>query len=231
MTKDVFAKLSLRHPKNFEQARSNMIKQQIRTWDVLNDQILALFYKVHREDFVPKAYRELAFADISIPLPNNQAMMPPKEEARILQDLHISHQDKILVIGAESGFLIALLSRLGSEIYFVCDDLDIFENVKQKVSDHKLSNVIMIIGSIHQGWQDNIPFDVMVLTGSLPTIPEELKDALALQGRLFVVVGPSPVMEAMIVQRLSEDIWREDKIFETNRPRMLGVKDSDAFVF
>lgn len=231
MTKDVFTQPSLHHPKNFELARSNMIKQQIRTWDVLDDKILSLFYKVHREDFVPKAYRELAFADISIPLSDNQSIMPPKEEARILQELSIENQDKILLIGVESGYLVSLLSHLGREVNYVCDDLDVFENVRQKVAEHKLHNVRMIIGTFHHGWQEILPFNVIVLTASLPVIPEELKNALTINGRLYIVVGKSPSMEAMIVKRLSEDTWSEDKIFETYRPRFLDTSESDTFVF
>lgn len=231
MTKDVFSKLSLRDPKNFGQARTNMLKQQIRAWDVLDDKILALFYKVPREDYVPKKFRELAFADIAIPLGHGQSMMPPKEEARILQDLNIKNTDKALILGADSGYLITLLSRLASKVVYVNDDLDFYEHVKEKVNVEKLPNITMKMGSVNHGWQDMLPFDVILLTGSLPQIPEDLKNALTVGGRLFVVVGKSPAMEAMIITRLAEHTWNENKIFETDRPRMLDVKEPDSFVF
>lgn len=231
MTKDVFAKLSLRNPKNFVVARTNMMKQQIRTWDVLDNKILELFYKVQREDYVPPAYKELAFADIAIPLGHGQSMMPPKEEARILQELHIQPDDKVLVLGIESGYLLNLLSRLARAVYYVNDDVDCFEEVKEKITAKKLPNVEMMTGSLNYGWQHLLPFDVILLTGSLPAIPEELKNALTFNGRLFLVVGQAPIMEAMFIKRLSENIWSENKLFETMRPRMLDVPDHENFHF
>lgn len=231
MTKDVFAKLSLRNPKNFVVARTNMMKQQIRTWDVFDNKILELFYKVQREDYVPPAYKELAFADIAIPLGHGQSMMPPKEEARILQGLHIHPNDKVLVLGIESGYLLNLLSRLAREVYYVNDDVDSFEEVKEKITAKKLPNVTLMRGSLNYGWQHLLPFNVILLTGSLPAIPEELRNAITFGGRLFVVVGQSPVMEAMLIKRLSENSWSEIKLFETVRPRMLDVKDYDNFHF
>jgi protein-L-isoaspartate(D-aspartate) O-methyltransferase len=231
MTKDVFAKLSLHNPKNFVVARTNMMKQQIRTWDVLDDKILALFYKVHREDYVPKKFRKLAYADTCIPLGHGLSMMTPKEEARILQDLQIKNEDKALILGADSGYLIALLSRLAREVLYVNNDLDFFDEVKEKITAEKLPNVKMKMGGINYGWQDSIPFDVILLTGSVPTVPEDLKNALTLQGRLFSVVGKPPAMEAILMTRLSETTWDENKLFETDRPRMLDIKEPDTFVF
>lgn len=231
MTKDVFSQLSLRDPKNHEEARINMLKQQIRTWDVLDDRILALFYKVHREDFVPAEYKPFALADINIPLSHGQTMMTPKEEARALQELSIKEEDKILLMGIDSGYLLTLLSRLGAKVVYVNNDLPSFEDIVQKVTLHKLPNVTTLIGNLHQGWQDLLPFDVILLTGSLPTIPNELKEALSLNGRLFMVVGKVPVMEAMLVTRMTKNTWQETKIFETCRPRMLDVKDLNVFEF
>ncbi len=231
MTKDVFAQLSLRNPKNFAAARTNMMKQQIRTWDVFDKQILELFFKVPREDYVPVAFKELAYADISIPLGHGQSMMPPKEEARILQQLKITPKDKVLVLGIDSGYLINLLSRLARTVHYVADDLEFFEDAKQKISAQKLPNVFMATGSINHGWQQQIPYDVILLTGSLPSIPDELRNAITINGRLFLVVGNLPIMEAVFIHRTSKDTWSEIKLYETDRPRMLDVQDFDKFQF
>lgn len=231
MTKDVFTSKSLRNPKNFALARTNMLKQQIRTWDVLDQSILTLFDHVHREDYVPSEYKELALSEVSIPIGHGQTLMTPKEEARILQELAIKSKDKVLILGYDSGYLINLSSRLAGVVYYVNDDMESFEHTKDKIASHKLPNVNMMIGSINYGWQQLIPFDVILLTGSLPTVPDELKMALTLNGRLFVVVGNAPIMEATLVTRIFEYTWSERKLFETIRPRLLDVKENEGFKF
>lgn len=231
MTKDVFAQLSLRNPKNFVIARTNMMKQQIRTWDVFDKKILELFFKVPRDEYVPPAFKELAYADMAIPLGHGQSMMPPKEEARVLQQLNITPEDKVLVLGIDSGYLVNLLSRLAGTVHYVADDLEFFEEAKQKISAQKLPNVFMATGSINHGWQQSIPYDVIVLTGSLPNIPDELRNALTVKGRLFLVVGDLPIMEAIFIQRTTKNTWKEIKLYETDRPRMLDVQDFDKFQF
>lgn len=231
MTQDVFVKFTLNGSKEFEQARINMLKQQIRTWDVLDTSILKLFYSVPRENFVPEKYKSLAFADMNIPLAHGQSMMTPKEEARILQDLHIHSHERILVLGTDSGYLVTLLSKLGQHVYFIDNDLEAMERTKNAIVSNGAIHCTPLIGNLHHGWQDISPFDVIILTGSLPSIPDFLKNALTIKGRLFVVVGKAPVMEAMIITRLSENVWSEIKIFETLRPRMREVKEPDSFVF
>jgi protein-L-isoaspartate(D-aspartate) O-methyltransferase len=231
MTQDNFLQLSLDSPMNYEKARTNMLKQQIRTWDVLDDKILSLFYAIPREDFVPPSFKPLAFADIFIPLAHGQKMMSPKEEGRILQELKITPNDKVLVLGMDSGFLVTLLAKLAKQVYYIDNDIESSEKVKNKCIQYHLTNVICSIGNIHQGWQDVYPFEVIVLTGSLPWVPETLKQALVLQGRLFVVVGNLPIMEATIITRLSENTWKERKLFETVRPRLLDTKENNSFKF
>lgn len=231
MTQDVLGKLSSDSLIDCKQARTNMLKQQIRTWDVFDEKILALFASVPRQDFVPAKYKSLAFADISIPLSRGQSMMTPKEEARVLQELRIKHQDKMLMLGMDSGFLVTLLAKLGDHLYYIDNELDSFENLKNKIQAGHLNNVTMAIGNVHSGWQDVAPFDVIVLTGSLPSIPEILKNALSIHGRLFVVRGIPPVMEATIITRLSEHAWDERRLFETDRPRMLDAKEPETFIF
>lgn len=231
MEQDVFAQMQLNDHEDYEQARINMLKQQIRPWDVTDEKILKLFYKTPRQDFVPKAYRSLAFADLAIPLSHGQSMMTPKEEAKVLQELHIKEHDKIMVLGIDSGYMVAQLASLGKQVYYIDNDLDTFETVKQRLTEHHIQNVTGLIGSLNYGWQDIYPFDVIFLTGSLPTIPETLKNALSIKGRLFVTAGDEPAMEAMLIHRLSEHTWSERKLFETVRPRMLDVKEPSQFVF
>lgn len=232
MTKDVFAKLILRGQKTYERARVNMIKQQIRTWEVFDDNILLLCYTVPREDFVPPKYKSFAFADISIPLGHyNQSMMTPKEEARVLQELHIQPGQKILVLGADSGYLLTLLANLGKQVFYFDNDIELFEQVKAKLAEHHVENVMTNIGSLQRGWQEFSPFDIVVITGSLPETPDFLKTALTIEGKLFVVVGELPIMEAMIITRLTDRSWGETKLFETVRPRMMDVKEPNTFRF
>lgn len=215
----------------FKRARTNMLKQQIRTWDVLDETILSLFDSCARENYVPPAYDLLAYADINIPLAHGQSMMQPKEEARILQALAIKPEEKIAVFGADSGFLLTLLAKLGKHVYYIDYNLDSFEAVKNKLLTYPIPNITLNVGNQQHGWQDFSPFDAVILTGSLPSIPENLKQALALNGRLAVVVGDSPAMEAMLVTRIQEYTWKETKIFETIRPRMQDAKETEKFHF
>jgi protein-L-isoaspartate(D-aspartate) O-methyltransferase len=231
MIKDPFAQLILRSTEPNQLARTNMLKQQIRAWDVFNDKILALFYVVPREEFVPPAYKSLAFADIAIPLSHGQAMMTPKEEGRVLQELTIAKEDKILVLGMDSGFLLVLLSLLAGQVIYVDSHLDAQSEIKNKLAKFEVTNVTCLDGSLQQGWQDLAPFDVMILTGSAPFIPEHLKHALKLHGRLYVVIGHLPVMEATIITRSAEEAWTERKLFETERPRLSEVEDTHTFEF
>jgi protein-L-isoaspartate(D-aspartate) O-methyltransferase len=216
---------------DFDEARNNMLKQQIHTWDVLDSRILHLFTVIPREDFVPPRYKELAFADMAIPLWNDQTMMTPMEEARIIQELNVKENDKVLILGTDSGYLTTLLAFLGQQIYYVDSDAQSLKVVKKQVTIQRLKNVLLQSGDLHHGWQTHKPFDVIVLTGSLPFKPTELQESLTLGGRLFVVLGKLPVMEATLLLRKSENTWRENKLFETQRPRMSNVKEPDRFVF
>lgn len=231
MEKDLFVKLSFNNPKDYVQARTNMLTQQIRTWDVTNEKILTLFYTIPREDFVPPEFKPLAFADLCIPLSRGQSMMTPRDEAKILQELEITEKEKVLVLGGDSGFLVTVISKLAKHVFYIDNDLPSFEHLKKKIEEFKLDNVTTIIGSIHHGWEDLYPFDVIILTGSMPYAPETMKKALTIKGRLFVVVGDAPAMDALVIKRVSKNTWSERKLFETDRPRMLDVKEPEAFVF
>lgn len=231
MTKEVFIEGAPSIQIDYEEARTNMLKQQIRTWDISNPKVLDLFGRIPRENFVPAKYKALAFADIAIPLPNNQSIMPPKEEAKILEETNIQESDKVLILGTDSGYLATLISHLAASVFYVDNELDSLERVKAFIKEQNLHNVSFVPGDIHQGWQEFIPYDVIILTGSLPTIPTELETSLNINGRLFVVVGRLPVMEATLITRILENTWNHKKLFETIRPRMLDVIEPVSFKF
>ena len=216
---------------NFEQARLNMIEQQIRPWEVLDQTVLDLLQLVHREDFVPEEFRQLALADITIPLANEQVMMTPKLEARLLQALDIQTSDKILEVGTGSGYLTALLAKLGSQV----ESIDIFEDftnsAKKVLATYDLDNTLLETHDFFQDREAGKVYDVVVITGSMPSMDSSLNELLTVGGRLFVIVGESPVMEARLIRRVSEAEWQEESLFETELPPLVGVEVKSEFEF
>jgi protein-L-isoaspartate(D-aspartate) O-methyltransferase len=216
---------------NYEQARFNMIEQQIRTWEVLDQRILNLLADVHREDFIPDVYKKLALADINIPLLHEQVTMPPKLEARLLQSLDISKEDRILEIGTGCAYLTALLAKLGKEV----TSIDIFpEFTRQagaKLAAHNINNVSLITADAINGWSVTAPYDVIVVTGSVPLENKSFQQQLSIGGRLFIIVGESPVMEALLVTRVSDNGWSRESLFETDIPALIGAAQPARFRF
>ncbi len=216
---------------NIEQALNNMITQQLRTWDVLDNHILDIVREIPREKFVPQEYRLLAFADTSIPIGHDQTMMPPKEEARIVQELKIQPTDRALVLGTGSGYITALISMLASWVHSI-DSIPFFtEQAKQTLAELNITNVTLLTGDMAHSWQKEAPWDVIVITGSLAYLPPYFREGLAIDGRLFAILGKKPVMEATLITRLSRDQWQIDKIFETVRPRLANFSESLQFQF
>lgn len=213
-----------------EQARFNMIEQQIRPWEVLDGTVLDLLSKVPREAFVPDQYRGLAFADIEIPLGANQSMLSPKMEGRILQSLEIKRTDKVLEIGTGSGYLTALLASLAGEVHSVEINAEFSRQAYERLSQQHLNNVTLHIGDGARGWPDNGPYDVIVFTGSL-ALPPLAAQQLNIGGRLFAVIGEPPVMEATLIRRISADSFRQDVIFETSLPRLENAPQPEKFSF
>lgn len=216
---------------NFEIARTQMIKQQIRAWNVLDSHILELLEKTPREDFVPTSYRSLAFADTNIPLGNDQVMLTPREEARILQSLQIQPNDRVLEIGTGSGYFTALLAKQAKAVV----SLDIFSefinNAKQKLSLLGLTNVDLRVADAAQGYDKDGPFDVIVITGALYHIPEIYRKILNINGRLFAIVGQKPAMEALLMIKADENHWQSQFLFETAVPRLINAKQPNPFTF
>jgi len=214
-----------------EQARYNMIEQQIRPWDVLDQKVLDLVGRLAREDFVPDAYRNLAYADISVPIGHDQLMMPPKVEARMLQALELHPTDRALEIGTGSGYVTALLAMAAWHV----DSVDIFEDLQNsanaRIQKHKLDNVSLAVGDASQGWNDHGLYDVIAITGSLPELPIVFQQALNRGGRLFAVVGEAPVMEAVLIRRVGEKEFSREVLFETVVPALEHAMAPSKFVF
>ena len=214
---------------NFEQARNNMIEQQIRTWDVLDQNVLNLMTRVRREDFIPEEYRLLAFADTSLPIGQGQVTMPPKVEARMLQALDINPEDKILEIGTGCAYVTALLAQAGQHVISV----DIFPEFTQaasiKLSRHAVKNVTLETGDALKNLPDHGPYDVIAVTGSMPELTDGLQQQLKIMGRLFVIIGNSPVMEAWLITRTGANEWSRESLFETDLPPLIGAHQAPVF--
>lgn len=216
---------------NFAAARSLMVEQQIRTWDVLDERVLDLVARLPREDFVPEAYRQLAYVDMAIPLGRGEVMMAPKLEARLLQELDIGPKDKILEIGTGSGFMTALLAALGAHVYSVELLPDFKMQAARKLAAHDIRNVTLDIGDGARGWDRHGPYDVILLTGSVPALPPSFAQSLNVDGRMIAIVGESPAMEVKRIARLTPESLRETSLFETDLPSLHNAQQPERFVF
>ena len=216
---------------DFEQARYNMVEQQIRPWDVLDQGVLDLLFKVRREDFVPEAHRSLAFVDMEIPLGHGEFMWSPKLEARVLQELDIRRNDRVLEIGTGSGYLTALLAAEAAEVVSVDIQPDFSAAAGQKLRAHGIGNVELHTGDAATDWDDEDGFDVIVLTGSTPLLSDALVRRLRTNGRLFAVVGEAPVMHAQLVTCNAPGAYRSVTLFETCVKALVNAPHPAAFVF
>ena len=203
---------------NIEQARFNMIEQQIRPWEVLDQEVLDLLFVVKREDFVPAAYRNLAFADMEIPIGSGQVMLAPRVEARLMQELAIKNTDKVLEIGTGSGYMAALLAARAEHVVTVESRPEIAEFARQNLERAGVANVTIEVGDGANGWAQRGPYDVIVVSGALPSLPDTLLKQLRLGGRLAAIVGEAPVMEAQLVTCSAEGVYNTVNLFETVVP-------------
>jgi len=214
-----------------EQTRYNMVEQQIRPWEVLDQQVLDLLFKVKREEFVPPQYRSLAFVDMEIPLGHGEKMLAPKIEARLLQELSIRPGDRILEVGTGSGYMTALLASLGGHV----DSVDIVPEFTQaaaaKLAAHHITNVTLEIGDAARGWNKQAPYDAIVITGSVPILPEVFKQGLGRGGRLIAIVGELPVMEARLITRVGDGAFNSIGLFETCIAPLKNALQPKRFVF
>lgn len=215
---------------NIEQARFNMIEQQIRTWEVLDPTVLDLLQQVPREDFVPGGYKGLAFADLEIPLGHGQTMLSPKLEARMLQALDIKKADSVLEIGTGSGYMTALLAKLAGRVDSVEIVPQLSRDAAQKLAAHGIANVALEVGDGARGW-GSATYDVIVLTGSTPLLPESFQRQLNPGGRLLAVVGEAPAMEAVLINCVAPGVYRRAALFETCIPALQNASEPERFSF
>ncbi|MCP4331752.1 MAG: protein-L-isoaspartate O-methyltransferase [Gammaproteobacteria bacterium] len=204
---------------NTEIAKFNMIEQQIRPWEVLDRQVLTTLDQVNREDFVREAYKGLAFADCQIPLANGVRMLPPTVEGRLLQALLLDSDDQVLEVGSGCGYVTACLARLAAQVTSIDADADILEFAIANIAQCGLDNVEFKPMSLAQ-LDAPESYDAIAVTASLPQVPENLRQALKTGGRMFVIVGDSPVMEALLVTRVTTAEWTTQSLFETDLPRL-----------
>ena len=220
---------------DFEKARFNMVEQQIRPWEVLDQSVLDLLFKVKREDFVPAAYRAIAFTDMEIPLGHEQSMLSPKLEARLLQELAVKPADRVLEIGTGSGYLTALLARSGAHVTSIEYFQDFSAEAATKLARASIYNVKLIIGDAAQFPAPHVTagekFDVIVLTGSVPILPPAYLDALAMHGRLFAIVGDAPVMKATLFTKTADAQYASSELFETVVPPLINAARPSRFAF
>jgi protein-L-isoaspartate(D-aspartate) O-methyltransferase len=216
---------------NLEQARFNMVEQQIRTWEVLDPQVLDLLFEVKRENFVPGENRELAFADLEIPLGHGESMMQPKVEARILQELDIRPHENVYEVGSGSGYLTALMARRARHVTSV----DIYPDIQARARDNLraagIQNVMLLEGDGARAPLAESAFDVIVIGASTPILPQAFLDRLSPSGRLFAVVGDPPVMKAVIVRQPSHGVFQHTELFETILKPLVNAAQPPRFRF
>jgi protein-L-isoaspartate(D-aspartate) O-methyltransferase len=216
---------------DFSLARQQMIESQLRTWGVRDERVLEAIGRTPREDYVPRNYRSLAFADMNIPLGRGQVMMAPKLEARLLQALELKPTDKVLEIGTGSGHMTALLAALCRQVVSVEIFPEFTTEAASKLAHHGVRNITLETGDGARGWDRQRPYDAILLTGSTPLLPVAFQHSLAIGGRLIAIVGTAPAMEVRRICRLQADAFKEDSLFETVLPPLLNALEPPRFVF
>jgi protein-L-isoaspartate(D-aspartate) O-methyltransferase len=201
---------------NIEQARFNMIEQQIRPWDVLDPDVLDLLVVVKRENFVPVAHKNLAFVDTEIPLPGGQCMFTPKLEARLLQEINLKKHENVLEVGSGSGYMAALLAHKGRHVTTVEILPELKALAEKNLADNGVTNATVELGDGAQGWAKGAPYDVIVVSGGLPALPEAFLQQLKVGGRLVAIIGEAPLMKAQLITRTGEAGYDTKTLFETN---------------
>jgi protein-L-isoaspartate(D-aspartate) O-methyltransferase len=216
---------------NIEQARFNMIEQQIRPWDVLDPGVLSLLAVVKREDFVPYAFRSMAFMDTEIPLPEGQCMLAPRVEARLLQELQLQRHESVLEVGAGSGFMAALLAHCARQVVSLELSPLLTRMAQENLRGAAVTNASVRCADGSRGHRGDAPYDAIVLSGSVASVPQMLLEQLKIGGRLVAIVGDEPVMRARLYKRADTASWSQTDLFDTVAPRLIGFAESDRFVF
>jgi protein-L-isoaspartate(D-aspartate) O-methyltransferase len=215
-------------------AREQMIEQQVRAWDVLDERVLGIFRKVPREHFVPAEHRYVAFADLEIPLPKGQHMLRPSVAGRLLQALELTGTERVLEIGAGAGFLTACLASVSAHV----EAIEIFPELaalaRNNLAALSIGNTEILTADAMQaatGVESGTRYGAIAVTASLPIQDERFQRQLEIGGRLFIVVGEAPVMAARLVRRTAEDAWTSESLFETVVDPMINARRPQEFTF
>ena len=213
-------------------AREQMIEQQVRAWDVLDERVLEIFRKVPREHFVAPEHRYLAFADLEVPLPNGQHMLRPSVAGRLLQALELTGTERVLEIGAGSGFLTACLASVSAHV----ESIDVFPDLatlaKSNLASLSIGNTeVVVADAMQRTGEARTRYGAIAVTASLPIYDDRFQQQLEIGGRLFVVVGEAPVMTARLIRRIAEDTWTSDSIFETVVDPLINARRPQEFTF
>lgn len=216
---------------NIEQARFNMIEQQIRPWDVLDPKVLDLLAQVKREQFVPASRQTLAFADLELPIGQGQAMLPPRVEAKFLQEVAVKAGDRVLEVGAGTGYMAALLAARAEHVVTVEINPELAAFAQANLEAAGITNVTVEVGDGAKGWSSRAPYDVIVVSGALASVPAELLRQLRVGGRMAVIVGQAPVMEAQLITCTAEGRYNTVNLFETVAAPLVGAAAEPEFSF
>ena len=214
-----------------EQARFNMVEQQIRPWQVLDTAVLHTLQHMARERFVPAAFQALAYTDTEIPLGHGEKMLPPRVDARLLHDVHLMPTDKVLEIGTGSGYLTALLADRSRHVLSLEINPELHAQARANLQDAGVANVELRLVDGSAGAADAGPFDAIVLGGSVHEVPPALLQQLHVGGRLIAIVGQDPVMQATLYTRTSATAWDHRELWDTTAPRLLGFTEPSRFHF
>ena len=214
-----------------EQARFNMVEQQIRPWQVLDPQVLSVLSNVQRELFVPQAYQALAYTDVEIPLGHGQEMTPPRIDARLMHDLHLTGSEKVLEVGTGSGYLTALLAARAQRVVSLEINADIANAARSNLQRAGVTNAEVRVADGSQGASADAPFDAIVLTGSVAEVPQALLQQLKVGGRLIAIVGQDPAMAAVLYTRTDENNWSSKALWDTSVSRLQGFAEPSRFHF
>ena len=216
---------------DIKQARKNVIEQQIRPWGGLNIRANQALIDIPRENFVPEEYQNLVFADMEIPLNNSEKMLSPKIEGRILDSLHLKGHEDVLEIGTGSGYFTAVLASLAKSVKSIEIHKELIDAAKEKIDVLNISNVELVNEDALNLNLGNEKFDTIVVGCALPVISEDLKRALKISGKLFIVVGSKNQMHATLVERIDGDKWKSKSLFETYIDLMNGSEPLPEFTF
>ena len=216
---------------DLEQARTNMVEQQIRTWEVLDQDVLDLLYVVPREEFVAEKNRALAFSDLQLPIGEGERMWEPKLEARVLQELDVNKADRVLEVGTGSGYFTALLAHRAAHVYSVELKPELAAFGRRNLERHGTGNVTLEIGDAARGWDGHAPYHVIVLTGSTPVLPQAFLEQLEVGGRLFAIVGEAPAMTARLVSCTGPGAFHSVDLFETVVAPLANAEQPSRFRF